>query len=97
MQKLIAVQAVVDGIHVLALLKGETVTVLTDLAGPLTEVGSGRWDGARFECSAWLGRDEQHSDMIHEAIEHALAMRIAAHPADNRGVIARQDHPDASP
>jgi hypothetical protein len=84
MQKLI-VQAVVDGVHAIALLRGERVTVLTDIAGSLAEVGDGRWDGTRFECSAWLGRDAEHSDMVHAAIEKALAATRAASRASEDG------------
>jgi hypothetical protein len=84
MQKLI-VQAVVDGVHVIALLRGEQVTVLTDLTGSLTQVGAGQWDGARFECSAWLGRDAVHSDMVHAAIEKALTSAHAASRASDGG------------
>jgi hypothetical protein len=77
MQDIVVVQAVVDGVQAVAVLKGEMVTILTDLAGPFAEVGAGRWDGRRLQCSAWLGRDEEHSAMVHSAIEKALAARAA--------------------
>jgi len=73
MKKSAVVRETVDGMGVIALLTGSKVTVFTDLTGPMTEVGNGRWDGARFECSAWLGRDLAHGDMVHAAVEAGFA------------------------
>ncbi|HXN32619.1 MAG TPA: hypothetical protein VN894_12185 [Polyangiaceae bacterium] len=78
MQNIVVVQAVVDGVQAVAVLKGELVTILTDLAGPFAEVGAGRWDGRQLQCSAWLGRDEEHGAMVHSAIEKALAARAVS-------------------
>ncbi len=71
--KTVTVRETVDGMRVTAVLSGTSVTVFTDLAGPLIEVGVGQWDGRSFECSAWLGRDQEHSDMVHAAIQNGLA------------------------
>ncbi|MGA7118826.1 MAG: hypothetical protein WBY94_01950 [Polyangiaceae bacterium] len=77
MQNMVVVQAAVDGVLAIAVLKGDRVTILTDLAGPFAEVAAGRWEAGRLQCSAWLGRDEEHSAMVHAAIEKALAARTS--------------------
>jgi hypothetical protein len=67
------VRAVVDDVQIVAVVRKGQVTVLTSLAGRLNEVGRGTWDGARLDCKAWLGRDEEHHAMILGAIQDALA------------------------
>ena len=81
MQNIVVVQAAVDGVLDIAVLKGDRVTILTDLAGPFAEVAAARWEGGRLQCSAWLGRDEEHSAMVQAAIEKALAARTAVRPS----------------
>ncbi|HEY4015174.1 MAG TPA: hypothetical protein VGM06_17645 [Polyangiaceae bacterium] len=83
MKKSSIVRDTVDGMRVVAILNDEMVTVLTDLAGPLSEVGVGRWDGSRFECAVWLGRDHAHSDMVHAAIADGLAANERRRPRDS--------------
>lgn len=78
MSNVVVVQAAVDGVVAIAVVKGELVTILTDLADPFAEVAVGRWEGGRLSCSAWLGRDEEHGVMVHAAIEKALANRAPA-------------------
>src|SRR5579859_4882440 len=86
MNPVLVVQPIVDGIQIVALLRGTSVTVLTNLAGNLREVGKGAWDGEHFECPAWLGRDDEHHAMMHAAIEEALtdATRIRARKSDGK-------------
>jgi hypothetical protein len=84
MQNIVVIQAAVDGVQAIVVLKGDRVTILTDLAGPFTEVGAGRWQGGQLECSAWLGRDEEHGAMVHAAIEKALAARTAGAAGPSR-------------
>ena len=73
MKKSCIVRETVDGMRVVAVLNDDAVTIQTDLAGPLSQVAIGRWDGSRFDCAAWLGRDQAHSDMVHAAIADGLA------------------------
>jgi hypothetical protein len=73
MKKSGVVREMVDGMRVVAVLSDAEVTIQTDLAGPLSCVAVGRWDGSRLECAAWLGRDQVHSDMVHAAIADGLA------------------------
>jgi hypothetical protein len=88
MQNILVVQATVDGVQVIAVLKGDRVTILTDLAGPFAEVGAGRWEGGRLQCSAWLGRDEEHGAMVHAAIEKVLATRAGSRPSRTLSLFA---------
>jgi hypothetical protein len=85
MKSVHVVHAIVDDVQIVAVLRAGKVTVLTNLAGRLSEVGKGTWDGARFECKAWLGRDEEHHAMVEGAIQAALAE--AARP----GAVAAAD------
>jgi hypothetical protein len=77
------VRETVDGMRLVAVLHGEVVTIHTDLAGPLTEVATGRWDGTCFECAAWLGRDQVHSDMVFATIADGLAADERRRPRDH--------------
>ena len=77
------VKETVDGMRLVAFLHGDVVTIHTDLAGPLAEVATGRWDGTRFECAAWLGRDQVHNDMIHATIADGLAASERRRPRDS--------------
>jgi hypothetical protein len=90
MENVEVAQAVVDEVQVIAVLRGDKVTVLTNLAGPLTEVGRGRWDGTRFVCSAWLGRDDEHGAMVHAAIETALAACKGSRASGDLGTKAQE-------
>ena len=41
-------------------------------------VGTGRWDGARIECDAVLGHDQDAADEIYDALEGGLAAALTA-------------------
>lgn len=90
LRRIRVVHAVVDDVQIVAVLRGSSVTVLTNLAGRLNEVGRGAWDNDRFQPRAWLGRDEEHHAMVVGAIQEALA--AAREPSGD--VRANAAHPD---